>query len=66
MFNRKKTNSAVSIKGDKFIALPREKVSEPTRSPYVVWSKKYRIIVDGCNDMTVAKKLAKKYNKKTK
>ena len=36
---------ALDARKDKLSVLPRGKVSEYTRSPFVVWSKKYKLIV---------------------
>ena len=58
-----KSGTALSSKGDKFVALPREQVAEPTRSPFVVWSQKYRFIVDKADSLADAKKKAKGYNR---
>ena len=61
-----KESSALSTFGEKFVALPREKVSEPTRSPFVVWSTKHKMIVDTSPDMESARKIANSYNKQIK
>jgi hypothetical protein len=45
--NRVSTNTSAkrTLQKDSLRVLPRSQVSEPTRSPFVVWSSKARLIV---------------------
>lgn len=40
-----KTHTAINPHKDNLRVLPRSQVSEPTRSPFVVWSTKERMII---------------------
>lgn len=64
--NYGKWNMNLQMQRDELRALPRSQVSEPTRSPFVVWSTRERMIISEHNSKREAVSALSKLRKDVK